>query len=164
MEPIEKILLTAIAIERYGQDFYGRFADIIEDRKGRALMKGLGHDEQEHEAVLSQEYERQFDRAPPKNIDVDLGLRAVRDIFGSKKKIKKENDVMLDILETAIIVEEESIKYYSSKARNVKEKRLSGLLKNLIEIEKDHRRMLEENLLHLKQEAAWWGYVPILEG
>ncbi|MEM2839020.1 MAG: ferritin family protein [Thermoplasmata archaeon] len=164
MKPIEKILLTAIAIERYGQDFYGRFAEVIEDKKGRALMKGLGHDEQEHEAVLSQEYQRQFKRAPPKTIDVNLGLKAVRDIFGSKKKIRKENDVLFNILETAIVVEEESIKYYSSKARNVKEKRLSGLLKNLIEIEKDHRRMLEENLLHLKQEAAWWGYVPILEG
>jgi len=164
VEKIEEILLTAIAIERYGQDFYRRFAEIIEDEKGKALMKGLGHDEEEHESVLSIEFQKLFARKPPKNIDVDLGLKAVREIFGSKKKIEKENDIIFDIMKTAIMVEEESIKFYSSKSRDVKEKRISDLLKNLIETEKDHKRMLEDNLLHLKQDAAWWGYVPILEG
>lgn len=164
VEKIEEILLTAIAIERYGQDFYRRFAEIIEDEKGKALMKGLGHDEEDHESVLSIEFQKLFARKPPKNIDVDLGLKAVREIFGSKKKIEKENDIIFDIMKTAIMVEEESIKFYSSKSRDVKEKRISDLLKNLIETEKDHKRMLEDNLLHLKQDAAWWGYVPILEG
>jgi rubrerythrin len=164
VEKIEEILLTAIAIERYGQDFYRRFAEIIEDEKGKALMKGLGHDEEEHESVLSIEFQKLFAQKPPKNIDVDLGLKAVREIFGSKKKIEKENDIIFDIMKTAIMVEEESIKFYSSKSRDVKEKRISDLLKSLIETEKDHKRMLEDNLLHLKQDAAWWGYVPILEG
>mgnify|MGYP005866155011 CR=1 FL=1 len=164
MKATEKVLLTAIAIERYGQDFYRRFSEIIDDENGKALMRGLGNDEKEHESLLGLQYERRFGRAPSKTIDVDLGLKAVREIFGSKKKIKKERDIMLDILGIAINVEEESIRYYSAKARNIKDRELSELLKNLTEIEKEHKILLEENLLHLKQDASWWGYVPILEG
>jgi len=34
----------------------------------------------------------------------------------------------------------------------------------LIDIEKGHKAMLEENLFHLRQNGTWWGYVPILDG
>lgn len=164
MKTLEKTLLTAIAIERYGGDFYRRFSEKIDDKNGKALMRGLSKDEKEHENLFTLHYRKRFDRAPPRIIDIDLGFKAFREIFGSKKKIMKEKDITLEILGTAINVEEQSIKYYSRKAREIKEKELSDLLKELSNIEKSHKALLEENLLHLKQDASWWGYVPILEG
>ncbi|MDH4123237.1 MAG: ferritin family protein [Thermoplasmata archaeon] len=164
MNDIEKILLTAIAIERYGQEFYKSFAMLVDDKKGKALMNGLAKDEKEHESVLSTQYETHFHSNPPQKIDIDLGLKAIRHIFGNKKNLDKEKEVTLEILQVGIVVEDESIKYYSSKAKKTSEKELSQLLNNLAKIETEHKEMLEENLFHLRQEGAWWGYVPILEG
>lgn len=164
LEDIEKILLTAIAIERYGQEFYHHFSESLADDKGKSLMNGLARDEKEHEEVLSKEFKSHLNRSAPKKIDINLGMKAIRDIFGSKRKITLEKDIILEILQVGIIVEDESIKFYSTKAKATTDSKFTNLLLNLVKIEKEHKSMLEENLFHLKQEGSWWGYVPILEG
>ncbi len=163
MENSKETLLTAIAIERYGQEFYARFAQAVPDRKGKALMKGLGDDEKEHEELLSKHYKSLFKRTPPKKIAVDIGARAVKEIFALRKEEKKK-DPTIEILQIGILVEQKSVDFYTDNAAKVADDELKKLLVTLIDIEKGHKALLEENLFHMRQEGSWWGYAPILEG
>jgi rubrerythrin len=164
LDASKEILLTAIAIERYGQEFYARFAQAVPDRKGKALMKGLGDDEKEHEELLSKHYKSLVKRAPPKKIAVDIGARAVKEIFALRKEQQKKKDPTIEILQIGILVEQKSVKFYTDNAAKVADNELKKLLVTLIDIEKGHRALLEENLFHMRQEGSWWGYAPILEG
>lgn len=163
MEGIEEILLTAIAIERYGQDYYKRFASSITDHKGSSLMLGLARDEKDHEEIISKEYVKHFKRAPPKKLEIDIGTRVVKEIFALKKG-ETESEITLEILQIGIVVEQKSIDFYSSKSKMTEDIGLRRILSELVDIEKGHKAMLEENLFHLRQDGTWWGYVPILEG
>ena len=163
MQTIEEILLTAIAIERYGQEYYSRFASKISDKTGKALMHGLGNDEKEHEELISKHYREHFNKAPPKKIGIDIGAKAIKEIF-SPKKGKSENEIMFETLQIGVVVEQKSVDFYTRSAGDTKDAKLKQLLNALIDIEKGHKAMLEENLFHLRQNGTWWGYVPILDG
>lgn len=163
MKTSKDILLTAIAIERYGQEFYAKFAEAVPDKKGKALMIGLGNDEKEHEELLSKHYKEIVKRAPPKRINVDIGAKAVKEIFALRKE-KDRKDPTLEILQVGVIVEQKSVDFYTAHAGKVEDAKLNGLFRTLIDIEKGHKAMLEENLFQMKQEGSWWGYAPILEG
>jgi len=163
LQTIEEILLTAIAIERYGQEYYSIFASKISDKTGKALMHGLGNDEKEHEGLISKHYSEHFDKVPPKKIGIDIGAKAIKEIF-SPKKGKSEGEIMLETLQIGVVVEQKSVDFYTRSAGDTKDAKLKQLLNALIDIEKGHKAMLEENLFHLRQNGTWWGYVPILDG
>lgn len=163
MKTGEKMLLTAIAIERYGQEFYCYFSNSLSDRKGKALMKGLANDEKDHEDLWTKEYKALCGKAPPGEIDVDIGQKAVREVFTQERK-KGEKDMVSKIMKLGIGIEQKSIDFYSSKSRTVKNAKTKRLLEDLAEVEKGHKEALEEALFHMKQEGSWWGYTPILEG
>ena len=163
MDTSKEILLTAIAIERYGQEFYSRFEKAVPDKKGKALMRGLGNDEKEHEELLSKHYLELLKKAAPKKIDLDIGARAVREIFALRKE-KEKKDPTIEILQIGILVEQKSVDFYTANAGKADDAGLKELFVTLIDIEKGHKAMLEENLFHMRQEGSWWGYAPILEG
>ncbi len=164
MKPVEKILLTAIEIERYGQEYYSYFARTITSSKGKALMRGLADDEKDHEELLSKEYLAVIGKLPPKAIDLEIiGEDPIKEVFTHERE-KGKDDLTIRILKIGIQTEKKSIDFYSSKSDVLKSGRLKKLLEYLVEIEKGHKAMLEENLSHLKHESAWWGYVPILDG
>jgi rubrerythrin len=163
LQAIEEILLTAIAIERYGQEYYSKFASKISDKTGKALMHGLGNDEKEHEEIISKHYMENIGKAPPKKISIDIGAKAIKEIF-SPKKGKSEGEIMLETLQIGIVIEKKSVDFYTASASGTKDVKLKQVLNALIDIEKGHKAMLEENLFHLRQDGTWWGYVPILDG
>lgn len=163
LNAIERMLLTAIAIERYGQEYYGWFGRSVSDRKGKALMKGLADDEKEHERIMSSEYREHVGKAPPKEIDIDFGQKAVKDIFSQERK-KGEKEIIAKILTLGISIEQKSIDFYSSNSKTVKDAAMKKLLGELADIERGHRATLEESLFSMRQEGSWWGYAPILEG
>jgi rubrerythrin len=163
LEPSKEILLTAIAIERYGQEFYAKFGEAVQDGRGKALMKGLGGDEKEHEELLSEHYKAMFNKAPPKKIAADIGARAVKEIFALRKE-KDKKDPTQEILKIGILIEQKSVAFYTGNAAKVTDDKLKRLFLTLIDIEKGHKALLEENLFHMKQEGSWFGYAPILEG
>lgn len=164
MENLDRILLTAIAIERYGQQFYGSFSDAIADEKGKALMRGLAGDEKEHESLLISEYEEMIGSPIPEHIDIDIGNEGVDEIFSAARNVSGSAEATIEILQMGVDIEQKSIEFYSSRADETDDPDLKKLLAALVKIEKEHKALLEENLFHLRQDGAWWGYVPILEG
>ena len=163
LKTIERTLLTAIKMERYGQEFYNWFANSITDRKGKSLLKGLASDEKEHEAIWSKEYKVICGKAPPAKIDIKIGTKAVEDLFTVERK-RGDKDIISKILKLGIEIEQKSIDFYSSKSEKVKDERTKEMLRSMAEVERGHREALEDNLFHMKQDGAWWGYHPILDG
>lgn len=166
MEDITEILLTAIATERYGHEYYIRLSQAIANEEGKAIMIGLARDEKEHEELLAKEYMRVSDKLVPEKIELStaIGAEAVEKIFSGGEKTWVEAEDVLEALEFGIAIEQKSIDFYSSKGSTTEDEKLRQLFADLVKIEKEHKSLLEENLFHLKQNGSWWGYVPILEG
>ena len=167
MSNIKEVLLTAIAIERYGQDYYSRLSQAVSEEEGKALMKSLERDEKEHEEVIIKEYNRLVGSQVPEKLDIktDLTSKAIDDIFRRwERSIHIGSEDVFAALETGIGTEQRSIDFYSDQMSQSTDPQLKGIFQNLVEIEKGHKKLLEDNIFHLKQDGSWWGYVPILEG
>lgn len=166
MENMERILLTAIAIERHGQEYYNCLSKGIIDDEGRALIVGLAHDEKEHEEILIKQFERLIRRPVPSEtpLESDSSLKAIDEIFDNNENEALEKQDLFAALEIGISTEQKSIDFYSSERASTTDRDLRKLFGDLIDIEKGHKSLLEQNLFHLKQGGSWWGYVPILEG
>lgn len=167
MSDIKEVLLTAIAIERYGQDYYSRLSQVVSEEEGKALMKSLERDEKEHEEVIIKEFNRLVGSQVPEKIEIETNLtsKALDDIFrswGGSMHIGSED--VFAALETGIGTEQRSIDFYSDQMYTSIDPKLKDIFQKLVEIEKGHKKLLEDNVFHLKQDGSWWGYVPILEG
>jgi len=164
MEKIEEVIKRAISIERYGQQFYNQLSNVIIDEEGKSIIKGLANDEKKHEEELSIEFERMVGAAVPSEIEQDrFDSETMNKIFkGDDEKLEKAD--IYAALEVGIATEQRSIDFYTSNKDITSDEKLAKLFAHLVEIEKGHKSLLEENLFHLKQDGSWWGYVPILEG
>jgi rubrerythrin len=161
------ILLAAMAVEEFGIDYYGRLAKCIPEPEGKALMKSLGRDEENHRKRIEAELIRVLEgtnahaAGPSKEI---LGI-----VPSGPFPFPEENNCLriedeIKALEIGIEVEKRSIEMYSNAAGKVAEKKLKELLILLQGIEEGHLKLLEENMHMLRTEGAWYGYSPILEG
>ena len=167
MSDIKDVLLTAIAIERYGQDYYSRLSKAVSEEEGKALMKSLERDEKEHEELFINEFNRLVGSQVPEKIDIKANLtsEALDGIFRRwERSMHIGSEDVFAALETGINTEQRSIDFYSDQMCKSTDPELKDIFKKLVEIEKGHKKLLEDNVFHLKQDGSWWGYVPILEG
>ncbi|MCJ7606890.1 MAG: ferritin family protein [Thermoplasmata archaeon] len=162
MAEIRQVLATAIEFEKFGVVYYTRFEELLGDPKAKALMRGLAHDESEHEALLAEELARLGGKAvEPSKEMLERGLAEIFPEVGHSVAISTEGTVAA--LKAGIQTEERSIEFYS-KGAEVAEPAVKELFLKLEKMEREHRAMLEENLRSLESDNSWYGYVPILEG
>jgi rubrerythrin len=64
----------------------------------------------------------------------------------------------------AIEVEKASVRMYEEVAGLTQDLELKMLMQRLATWEKEHQRLLEDNLGYLKRGGSWYGYNPILDG
>lgn len=162
MAVIGEILTTAIEFELFGKEYYMRFYELVGDAKAKALMKGLANDEEEHAAMLAKELETHggaFDSASAEILDE--GLEKIFPHRILKNSIETKDAI--SAIKLGIETEQRSIDFYSSHAKDADEE-LRGVFAKLEKMERGHLDLLKENLLHLQEGGAWYGYVPILEG
>ena len=67
-------------------------------------------------------------------------------------------------VEMAIGVEKASVRMYEEVARLTNDMELKMLMQRLVQWEREHQRVLEDNLEYLKRGGSWYGYTPILDG
>ena len=160
MPTVRDILAMAIEFEHFGKEYYMRFHDLVSDPKAKALMKGLANDEEEHAAILTGELEAHggvYDRAEVLN----EGLEKIFPHGILKDSIKTKDAI--SAIKIGIETEQRSIDFYSSRAKEADEE-LREVFSKLEKMERTHLELLRENLIHLQEDGAWYGYVPILEG
>lgn len=160
------ILAAARQIEEFGIEFYRRFSECTREEKGAALLRGLARDEVQHKEHIEKEMRR---IAPGTEPSAVLPSRSLLNIVPEKafpfppdRCLTLEDEIAA--LEIGIQVEISSIKMYSGAALLVEETGVKKLLEKLSQVEEGHRKLLEENMYMLRNEGAWYGYSPILEG
>ncbi len=165
-EGVLSILAAALSIEEYGIEFYRRFSECAREEKGAALLRGLARDEAQHKEYIEKEMRRIAPGADPAEVRPAQPLLGIVPEaafpFPTDRCLTLEDEI--NALEIGIRVEIRSIEMYRGAAFVVEEPGVKGLLIKLASIEEGHQKLLEENLYMLRNEGAWYGYTPILEG
>ncbi|MCJ7561564.1 MAG: ferritin family protein, partial [Thermoplasmata archaeon] len=159
---MKEVIAAAIEFERFGAEYYMRFHDLVNDKEAKSLMKSLASDESEHAAILSREL--QVLGGSHKKSSKEEVEKGLAEIFPNDTR---EGDLGIKDAVSAIKLgmktEERSIEFYSKNA-SIAAVGLKDIFLKLESMEREHLRILQENLEQLENSGAWYGYVPILEG
>lgn len=160
------VLKTALAIEEFGIKFYSDLGECVTDEAGKALMRGLRKDEEEHARIVKKEMERITEGDP---VHGPEPLKEYLDILPSKVFVKPEGSCLtledeVTALQKGVDVEINSIKMYRDALSRAIDPKTRATLEELARWETRHREILEENMRTLRVEGSWYGYGPILEG
>jgi rubrerythrin len=162
MSGVGDVIATAIEFERFGKEFYMRFHELVKDPKAKALMKGLAHDEEEHAELLTKELRALGGDVPkPSRKAVEEGLEKIFPHKTLKDSIETRDAI--SAIKLGIETEQRSIEFYSTHAGSATDD-LKAVFEMLVKMEKGHLQLLHENLVHLRDDGMWYGYLPILEG
>jgi rubrerythrin len=168
-EEITEILQRAIDIEVFGNHYYNKLTNIVEEKEGKALLNFLAKAEEEHKERLEKMLIQYGGQAIKTEIDslvanilMDEGVERIFKDLINKDKLEKIDAI--EATKLGMDVEAKSIKFYEENAKKSPEADLKDLFTELTSIEKEHFDLLKENLRTLKDEGIWYGYVPILEG
>lgn len=162
MSGVGDVIAAAIEFERFGKEFYMRFHELVKDPKAKALMKGLAHDEEEHAELLTNELKALGEAAPaPPRKTIEEGLEKIFPHSILKGSIETKDAI--SAIKLGIETEQRSIDFYTQHAGSATGD-LKGVFEKLVRMEKGHLQLLHENLVHLRDDGMWYGYVPILEG
>ncbi|MCX6651621.1 MAG: ferritin family protein [Methanomassiliicoccales archaeon] len=165
-EGVLSILAAALSVEEFGIGFYHRFNECVRDEKGAALLRGLARDEVQHKEHVLREMRRIAPGTDPSTVRPSMSLLGVAPEiafrFPPDSCLALEDEIAA--METGINVEVNSIEMYRNAVVMVEDVGAKALLERLTHIEEGHRELLEKNLDLLRDEGAWYGYSPILEG
>ncbi|MDQ1372393.1 MAG: Ferritin family protein [Candidatus Thermoplasmatota archaeon] len=162
MADAKEVIATAVEFEKFGAEYYRRFRDLLEEKEAKALMASLASDEDEHAAVLTRELQALGGKA--KAASGKRTEKGLAEIFPRKaKKGGLGVEDSISAIELGIGTEERSIEYYSRNAAAAGPG-AKDIFARLEGMEREHLRLLQENLRQLRDQGSWLGYVPILEG
>jgi len=161
------LLAAAIRVETFGKEFYQRMSECIKDREGKLILMSLSRDEKEHRAWLMRQIDRIFPGKDAATIAPDpeyanvVPTRAFPDIPEGACLSPKDE---IKAVEMAIEIEKASVRMYRQVAGMTQDMELKMLMQKLADWEREHQRVLEENLDYLRRGGSWYGYNPILDG
>jgi rubrerythrin len=164
-----EILQKAIQIEEFGNYYYNKLINAVENKEGKGLLTYLANAEIEHKEKLEGMLSRYGGEIIKTEIDIliadilmDEGVETIFKGLMEKKTLEKIDAI--EAVKLGMGVEAKSIKFYEDNSKKSPEKDIAELFKELTGLEKEHFDLLSENLRSLKEEGSWYGYVPILEG
>lgn len=158
------ILKEAISIEIYGQEYYLRFSELIEDENAGSIFRGLSRDEEEHMLLLENEFKKIAGKPFDAKAVDEMNREKARSIFPESNKTLNVGETK-DALSLGIRTEERSIELYSKSAKQTNIGGSKDLFIKLAYIEGKHKEILEDAMYYLDQGGSWYGYSPpTLEG
>ena len=136
-QSIVMVLKSAIELERYGHEYYKEIKRLVDDEKGKALLTFLANAELEHKEMIENEL-RQRDNAESAEIEC---MR------------KGKEEMFPRFIE---------IEFYMNNKENIDDEEIKKLFEKLANFEREHLRILEDNLHSLINKGHYYGYTPIL--
>lgn len=158
----------AIQTEKDGRDFYVRAAESTNDPAGKVLFTSLADDELEHLRLLESQREalteqgRWLPRDPAS--EGDRGSEIVgAPIFG--REALAENVAAytseLSALRMAYLIERDAVTFYTRAASETDDPDGRAMYERLVEMEKEHQSILEEEYNALAKEFwSTMGFEP----
>ncbi|MDH4208100.1 MAG: ferritin family protein [Anaerolineae bacterium] len=150
---------VAIQTEKDGREFYERAAARTRDAGGRVLFTSLADDELEHLRLLESQREslagdgRWLPRAEMEGQPRPSVLEGVP-IFSRQSVAEKVNEHTSDLsaLRMALLLEKDSVAFYSKAALETEDHEGRSMYERLAEMEKEHQRILDEEYKALSKE------------
>lgn len=150
---------TAIQMEKDGYAFYKRAASQTKSEMGRSLFESLSKDEHQHLNVFEKLFQQKVDKvdwdalvnASKKYVDIPIFPKNLSDDEDSNPDINE-----LDALHIAMDSEKEAIYYYNKIRESIADKHTQDILTVIIEQEKNHYQLLEEEFNHLSKTGYWY--------
>jgi len=155
---IDEIFTIAVDIERNGEKFYRRAAEVATEEETKKLLTELADWEKGHVKIFSDMHVQLQCKAKDLGWDpygeVELYLRAVanRQVFTDEHKaatFADDHSSMREILEFALAREKDAVVFYTSLDMVLPEELSEGKVKAIIKEEVSHIRMITEKLEQL---------------
>ncbi len=160
-------LEVAIQTEKDGRDFYARAAERTGDPGGKVLFASLADDELEHLRLLQSQREALTEdgRWLPLPESEEHRVREIggAPIFG-REALDRNVDVHtseLSALRMAYLIEKDAVTFYTRAASETEDPDGRAMYERLVEMEKEHQQILEEEYNALAKEFwSTMGFEP----
>jgi len=144
-----KYIETAKEIERTGLKFYRHALRKLKDPNSQGLLKFLVKEEEEHLDFFMKLSKQHKAKGTPKKLKSPLFKKA------DYKKVAGRRTQTIDVLNTALEMEERGIKFYTKIAKTTKDKELGKWLLGLADMEKRHFKLIREHQAAV-YDAWYW--------
>jgi len=158
---VKDAITTAIQMEKDGYNFYKKAAAQTTSDMGKSVFESIASDELVHletfqklfdETVGNQEWEHLV-QSNKKYADLNVFPKDLKTMQGVEA-----NPNELDALRIAMDSETEAIDYYTEIQSNTKDKQVKKILDMIIEQEKRHYFLLEQEFSHLSSTGYWYEF------
>lgn len=161
IENVKDAILTAIQMEKDGYAFYSKAAAQTNSDMGRTIYESLAEDEQRHLDIFKKMFKDK------------IGKSEWNDLMNSSKKYTNipifptdlknapgmdSDSTELDALRMAMDSEKEAIDYYKKLKDKLNKKEVKNLIDEIIEQEKNHYSLLENEFNHINSTGYWFEF------
>ena len=158
---VKEAIKTAIQMEKDGYAFYQKAAAQISSDMGRSVFEGIAKDELVHLDVFQKLFEEKVGKSEWD--DLVNSSKKYREIPIFPKNLKEVEGVdpdtnELDALRIAMDSEREAIDYYTVIWENSNDDEVKKILDKIIEQEKNHYLLLEQEFSHLSSTGYWYEF------
>lgn len=156
---VTEAIQTAIQMERDGYSFYQKAAAQTSSDMGKSIFEGIAKDELVHldvfqklfeEKVGKEEWDKLVDSSK-KYQDISVFPKDLKAVQGANPNINE-----LDALRIAMDSEKDAIDYYSDIWENSSDSEVKKIINEIIEQEKKHYFLLEQEFNHLSSTGYWY--------
>jgi rubrerythrin len=159
IENVKDAITTAIQMEKDGYDFYQKAAAQTASDMGKTIFKSLAADELLHLEVFKKMFEEQVGNdewndlvnASAKYTDAPIFPKDLKKIEGANPETNE-----IDALRIAMDSEKRAIEWYSDIKGKISDEKVSEILDEIINQEKNHYNILEGEFHHINSTGYWF--------
>jgi rubrerythrin len=158
-EDVKNAIKTAIQMEKDGFAFYKKASAQTSSDMGREIFDSLANDEQLHLEVFQKLFEDRIKKSEWNNLvnsskkyaDIDIFPKDLQQIEGANPDTNE-----LDAIKIAMDSEKDAIEYYIKIKEKTNEDDIKRIINEIIEQEKNHYSILQEEFEHLTKTGYWY--------
>ncbi|UCD13079.1 MAG: ferritin family protein [Thermoplasmatales archaeon] len=146
-------------MEKDGYSFYKKAATQTSSEMGRTIFESLADDELVHLDVFQKMFEDKIGKnewnalinSSKKFADIQIYPKDLKTIEGANPDTNE-----LDALRMGMDSEKEAVEYYTKIKENVAEDEVKKIIDTIIDQEKNHYLILEQEFDHLSKTGYWY--------
>ena len=157
---IKKAIQTAIQMEKDGYSFYKKAASQTSSDMGRSIFEGIADDELIHLDIFQKMLEDKIEKSEWDNLvnssqkyaDLPIFPKDLKSVEGANPETNE-----LDALNIAMDGEKKAVDYYTKIKEGLADEAVIDLIDKIIEQEKNHYMIFEEEFNYLNRTGFWYG-------
>jgi rubrerythrin len=160
---VKDAIKTAIQMEKDGHAFYTKAAGQTKSDLGRTVFESLAADELVHLETFQKIFQGRIDSVEWNTLVQSNSKYTNLTIFPKDLKTTEgadPNSDELDALRMGMDSEKEAIDYYTTVVNDTSDAEVKEILTEIINQEKNHYRLLQQEFTHLSSTGLWYDPDP----